>query len=85
MFQFQDKVVVVTGGVQGIGKCICEEFAKAGANVMLFDFNYDEVVCKPGIQTMQVYTALCINLCTMCKTLARQGFLPRRKIGFHAV
>ena len=37
MYQFQDKVVVVTGGVQGIGKCICEEFEKAGAKVCVID------------------------------------------------
>ena len=37
MYQFQDKVVVVTGGVQGIGKCICEEFEKAGASVCVID------------------------------------------------
>ena len=37
MFQFQDKVVVVTGGAQGIGKCICEEFEKAGAKVCVID------------------------------------------------
>ena len=34
---FQDKVVVVTGGAQGIGKCICEEFKKAGAKVCIID------------------------------------------------
>ena len=28
---FQDKVVVITGGAGGIGKCIREEFEKAGA------------------------------------------------------
>jgi len=32
--EFQDKVVVVTGGVQGIGKCICEMFREAGAKVL---------------------------------------------------
>ena len=34
---FQDKVVVVTGGAGGIGKCITEEFRKAGAFVHVID------------------------------------------------
>ena len=34
---FQDKVVVITGGAGGIGKCICEEFEKAGAKVCIID------------------------------------------------
>ena len=34
---FQNKVVVVTGGAMGIGKCICEEFEKAGAKVCTID------------------------------------------------
>lgn len=37
MFEFKDKIVVVTGGVFGIGKCISEEFEKAGATVCTID------------------------------------------------
>lgn len=35
--EFRDKVVVVTGGANGIGKCIGEEFTKAGAKVCVID------------------------------------------------
>ena len=34
---FQNKVVVITGGAGGIGKCIREEFEKAGAIVRVID------------------------------------------------
>ncbi len=34
---FTDKVVVVTGGVQGIGKCICNMFREEGAHVCVID------------------------------------------------
>lgn len=34
---FQNKVVVVTGGANGIGKCIRQEFEKAGARVCVID------------------------------------------------
>jgi len=34
---FKDKIVVVTGGAHGIGRCIAEEFQKAGALVCVID------------------------------------------------
>ena len=38
---FQDKVVVITGGAGGIGKCIAEQFQKNGAKTCIID-------CAPG-------------------------------------
>ena len=38
---FQEKVVVITGGANGIGKCVAEEFGKNGAHVCVID-------CVPG-------------------------------------
>jgi len=37
MFNFNNKVAVVTGGASGIGKVICEEFKKEGAQVCIID------------------------------------------------
>ena len=34
---FRNKIAVVTGGAQGIGRCIAEEFRKAGATVCVID------------------------------------------------
>lgn len=37
MQMFENKVVVITGGAAGIGKCIAEEFIKEGAAVCVID------------------------------------------------
>ena len=41
-FEAKGAVVVVTGGASGIGKALCEEFAKRGAaTVVVVDLNMD--------------------------------------------
>ena len=37
IMEYKDNVVIVTGGAQGIGKCIAEEFRKQGALVEVID------------------------------------------------
>lgn len=37
MRDFENKVAVITGGAQGIGRCIADEFRKAGATVCVID------------------------------------------------
>ena len=35
--EFEDKIVIVTGGAHGIGLCIADEFRKAGTMVYVID------------------------------------------------
>ena len=41
MRRFEGKRVLVTGGARGIGRCTAEEFARAGAELVLTDLNED--------------------------------------------
>ncbi len=37
MFDFRNKVAVITGGAGEIGKCIAEQFKKSGVTVCIID------------------------------------------------
>lgn len=41
-FDFKGKNVIVTGGASGLGQCIAEQFAAAGANVVIVDTNVEK-------------------------------------------
>lgn len=40
--RFKNKVAIVTGGAQGIGRATCIAFAKEGANVVIVDFDNEK-------------------------------------------
>ncbi len=58
MLDFENKVVVVTGGAQGIGKCISEEFYKRGAKVCIIDL-LDNPYFKGDLSDKQTLEAFC--------------------------
>ncbi len=43
MFDFKDKIVVVTGSARGIGKSIAEHFAEEGAQIIIVDVLEDAI------------------------------------------
>ena len=51
--ELKDKIAVVTGGAQGIGKIVGEELARQGAHVILGDVNLE------GAQASEIGRASC--------------------------
>jgi 3-oxoacyl-[acyl-carrier protein] reductase len=76
--RLKDKVALITGSAQGIGKAIAEKFASEGANVVVSDINFElssktaeEIKQKYGVETLAVAANVsnlenCENLVKSC-------------------
>ncbi|UCD15965.1 MAG: 3-oxoacyl-[acyl-carrier-protein] reductase [Candidatus Omnitrophota bacterium] len=61
--RFQDKVVLVTGGAQGIGKEIALKFAKNKAKVVLFDLDKDSISeAQSQIKSYSSVEGVCVDV-----------------------
>jgi 3-oxoacyl-[acyl-carrier protein] reductase len=52
--RFKDKVVIVTGGAQGIGREIVSQFAREGARIVIFDL--DEGKLQEAVKEISSYS-----------------------------
>jgi NAD(P)-dependent dehydrogenase (short-subunit alcohol dehydrogenase family) len=60
MMQLKDKVAVITGGAQGIGRAICLGMAREGASVVVADLQADKA--KSVVAELQVIGAETISV-----------------------
>ena len=61
--RFTDKVVIVTGGAQGIGKEIALQFAKEKAKVIIFDLNDEQLAATEAeLKTYSEATAFKVDV-----------------------
>lgn len=54
MSRLQGRVVIVTGGAQGIGRAYCERLAQEGANIVVADIDAAREAVAEQLQSMEV-------------------------------
>lgn len=66
--EFENRVVIVTGGAQGIGKEIAREFAKNKAIVVLFDVNEDTLATtQKELAALSEILYFCVNVTNLAE------------------
>lgn len=61
MGEFQGQVCVVTGGVRGIGRAICEMFANEGAVVHVIDVSHGDMKTSAEVHTCDIADLMAVE------------------------